>query len=65
MATKPRAVTTSAEGDKTYTVKYVVNHDGEEYPVGSQIVLSDKYAVPLLGVDAISDPSVTADDEAA
>lgn len=67
MATKPKPATADAvaAGTKTYTVKCVVNHDGEEYGVGSEIELTDKQAAPLLAVDAISDPSATAGDEAA
>lgn len=57
---KTAASDAAAVGTKTYTVKYVVNHDGEEYAVGSDIELSDKQAAPLLAVDAISDPSATA-----
>lgn len=66
MATNPKnpAAAASATGTKTYTVKYVVNHDNEEYPVGSPIDLTDKQAGPLLIVDAVV-PTDTADGEAA
>jgi hypothetical protein len=67
MATNPKKTTTdaAATGTRAYTVKYVVNHDGEEYGIGSKIDLTDKQAAPLLAVDAIGAPSATADDEAA
>lgn len=64
MATAPKTATTTANGAKTYTVKYVVNHDGEEYPVGSEIALSEKHANPLLAVGAVSDPAADAGSEA-
>ncbi len=49
---------------KVYTVKTVVNHDGEEYPVGSDIELTGKQAAALLAVDAISDPNASGDEAA-
>ncbi len=63
--TATAAATATATGTKLYTVKYVVNHDGEEYGAGSEIELSEKQAAPLLAVDAITDPSATAGDDAA
>ena len=51
-----QAAQADAGGSKEYTVKTVVNHDGEHYQPDSPITLTAKQAAPLLAVNAISDP---------
>lgn len=54
----------AAGTSKVYTVKTVVNHDGEEYAVGADIELTGKQAAPLLAVEAIIDPNPAGDEAA-